>query len=513
MPVNYNLGFEPGVPPGTIAVYDQTRSTISGVTPRADSDTGLMTTWIGNLSYFTGAHNLKAGVQRRTGFFQEAFQINGDMTMVVSNGMPVSVRLYNTPLAHREDLNQDLGLFVQDSWKLTSRLTLNIGLRFDRMVMDIPAQNAPGGTWVGPRQFSAQNGIVNWNTWSPRIAFAMDLFGDSKTVIKGGVSRYDRLEGTTLAQNVNPNFIATNTCPWTSLTPPTSPSQLTGCTGFTGSSIRIDPNMKRPYQWEYTVMIQRQIGRNTSVSLGYYGRKFFNLYGRVNQAVRPDRYTPISITNPLTGEAVTVYNQDPATRGQFNIVQQTIPDLSAHYNGVEFQFNTRLSKLSAFGGFTYGRNYGTPDGSSTDLNNPNNRINLAGNIGYDAPFQIRMGAAYDLPYRFKISGSLRENSGLPQSRNYNVTQAIVPGLTQVTQSIRVVPDGYYRYQWQSLLDFRFSRVFKIRERFEVEPIADLFNVFNSSAITSQVTTIGSSLGTPSAIIPGRLLRLGVKFNF
>jgi hypothetical protein len=36
--------------------------TVSYITPRADSDTGVMSTWIGNASYFTGAHNLKAGV-------------------------------------------------------------------------------------------------------------------------------------------------------------------------------------------------------------------------------------------------------------------------------------------------------------------------------------------------------------------------------------------------------------------------------------------------------------------
>ncbi|MBO0800728.1 MAG: hypothetical protein J2P31_18065 [Blastocatellia bacterium] len=91
MPINYNLGFEPGVVLDAIAVYDQTRSTISGVTPRADFDTGLAVTWIGNITYVTGAHNLKVGVQRRSGFIQESFQINGDMTMVVSNGTPVFI--------------------------------------------------------------------------------------------------------------------------------------------------------------------------------------------------------------------------------------------------------------------------------------------------------------------------------------------------------------------------------------------------------------------------------------
>lgn len=513
MPVNYDLGFEPGADPKAIAVYDSSKSTISNITPRSDSDTGLMSTWIGNASYVTGSHNLKAGIQYRTGFFQESFHINGDMTLVTVNGVPNSVRLYNTPLAHREDLKPDMGLFLQDSWRLARRLTLNVGLRFDRMVMNIPAQGAPGGLWVAPRQYAAQNGIVQWNTWSPRIGVAWDPFGDAKTVLKGGISKYDRLEGTTLAQNVNPNFISTSTCPWTSATPPTSMSQLSGCTGFSGSTSHVDPNMKRPYQWEYTVLLQRQIAHDTWASVGYYGRKFYNLYGILNTLVPSSAYTPVTITNPLTGQPLTVYNQNPATRGLSNPVQQTLPFLRAHYNGVEVQINSRIRKLNVFGGFTYGHDYGTPDGTSTDLNNPNNLINLTGAIGYDAPYQLRAGASYSLPFGFQVAGSIRENSGLPQARSYNVTQSIVPGLTQVTQSVKVAASGDFRYPWQNLVDVRLSKKFHFGERFSVEPILDVFNLFNSSAVTSAVTTIGASLLTPSQIDFGRLVRVGGRLSF
>src|SRR5579872_901452 len=315
MPVNYNLFFEPGTVPGAIAQWDIVNSTMTGISPRQDLDRGSYTTLVANAAYVTGSHNLKTGIQYRKGYFQESFQMNGDMIQLLSNGTPTSVRIYNTPLTHREDMNPDLGWFLQDSWRIHRRLTLNLGIRFDHMNMNLPAQGASGGFWQPARTFSEQDGIVNWNTWSPRIGFAYDLFGDSKTVIKGGVSKYDVLEGTLLAQNVNPNFIAYSTCPWTSLTPPTPGQALTGCTGFSGNNNHIDPKMKRPYQWEYTVMVQRQIGANTSVSVGYYGRKFYNLFGQVNLAVTPDDYTPVTITNPLGG-SLTVYNQLPSTLGK-----------------------------------------------------------------------------------------------------------------------------------------------------------------------------------------------------
>jgi len=206
MPVYYNLGFEPGAVPGSISHYDIVTSTTLKISPRAVTDRGSYTTVVANASYVTGSHSLKTGVQYRKGYFQESFQTDGDMIQILSNGVPTSVRLYNTPLTHREDVLPDLGWFLQDSWRATKRLSLNVSIRFDHLVMNIPAQGSPGGKWVPARQFPAQNGIVNWNTWSPRMGFAWDVFGDSKTAIKGGVSKYDVLEGAALAQNVNPNF-------------------------------------------------------------------------------------------------------------------------------------------------------------------------------------------------------------------------------------------------------------------------------------------------------------------
>ena len=286
---------------------------------------------------------------------------------------------------------------------------------------------------------------------------------------------------------------------------------LARCSGSLQPTLgKVDPNLKRPHQWEYTAMIQRQVGKNTAVSVGYYGRRFSDLYTTVNALVPSTSYTPVTITNPLTSQPLVVYNQDPATRSAVQNQLTTIPDLRQSYNGVEFQVNTRLSKATLFGGLTVGRDYGDQD--SNDLNNPNFRINNKGNIGFDSPYQIRGGFTYRLPSAVQVSGSIRESSGLPQQRILTVTTALVPGLTQVTQNVQVAERGEFRYPWVNLVDLRLTKSFNVG-RTKIEPTLDLYNVFNNAAVTNAVTTIGTSLGRPSAIVMGRLLRIGGHLTF
>jgi Carboxypeptidase regulatory-like domain len=513
MPVNYSLSFEPDAAPDAVATFDNTRSAIYGVSPRQDNNTARMFTYAANLSYVTGAHALKVGMQVRTGNSEELFTSRGDIIQVIVNDLPNSVRLLNTPSGHKEE-GINGAVYVQDSWRF-NRLTINPGVRFEHFGMSIPEQSAPAGTWVGARSFPAQNDIVSWNTVSPRVGFSVDVFGDGGTALKGGVSRYDRLEGITIIQPLNQRNIAFQTCPWTDtnndLRAQNSEIAFTRCTGSLTPAIGlVDSGLRRPHQWEYTAMLQRQVGGRTSVSVGYYGRRFSDLYTTVNALAPSTAYSPVTITNPLTNQPMTVYNQSAATRGLVQNQLATIPDLRQTYNGVEFQANTRLSKATVFGGFTIGRDYGDQD--SGDLNNPNNLVNNKGNIGFDSPYQVRGGFSFRLPAAVQFAGSVREASGLPQTRVYTVTTSIVPGLTQVTQNVQVAERGEFRYPWVNLVDLRVTKVFKFGNT-KVEPTLDLFNVFNNNAVTSAVTTIGSSLGRPSAIVMGRLLRVGGHITF
>ncbi|MEO8682751.1 MAG: hypothetical protein ABI665_27125, partial [Vicinamibacterales bacterium] len=513
LPVNYNLSFQPDAAPDAVSTFDQIQSIFRGVSPRQDTNTARMWTYAGFVSYVTGSHNLKTGVQVRSGDSQELFETRGDIVQIVSNGVPNSVRLVNNASGHKES-GVNTGVYIQDSWHL-GRVTINPGLRYERFVMSIPQQSAAAGTWVPAREFAAQNNIVNWNTLSPRFGVSWDMFGDGRTAMKAGLSRYDRLAGITLVQPLNQKNIAFQTCPWGDtngdLRAQNDEIAFARCTGSLQPSLGlVDENLKRPFQWEYNISVQRQLGSRTSVMMAYFGRKFWDLYTTVNDAVPAASYIPVTITNPLTNAPLTVYNQDPATRGQVRNLLTTVPDLTQRYNGVELQFDTRLSKATIFGGFTIGNNHGDQDAG--DLNNPNNRINNRGDIGFDSPYQVRGGFSYVMPADFRVSGSLRAASGLPQTRTYVVTTAVVPGLTQVTQSVQVAERGDYRYPWVNLLDLRLTKSFKMgKTRFE--PTLDLYNVFNNNAPTNVNQTIGSSLGRPSAIVMARLLRVGGRISF
>jgi hypothetical protein len=147
--------------------------------------------------------------------------------------------------------------------------------------------------------------IVNWHPVSPRFGFAWDGFGDGRTALKGGVSGYDRLAGVTIVQPLYRRNIAFQTRPWSdtnaNLRAERDEIAVARCTGSLQPSLGfVDPDLKRPQQREYTVMVQRQIGARTSVMAGYYGRRFWNLYNTVNDAVPPTAYTPVTITNPPT---------------------------------------------------------------------------------------------------------------------------------------------------------------------------------------------------------------------
>ena len=133
---------------------------------------------------FGGEHTLKAGFETYRERRSLLRMQPGDLFYRDVNGEPVEVDIYNTP---NKGVNtvRALALYVQDSWAMTGRLTLNLGLRFDRYVMGWPDQKiAPTHTDIwAPGQVGARD-VLTWANTGPRLGAAFDLTGNGRSVIK-----------------------------------------------------------------------------------------------------------------------------------------------------------------------------------------------------------------------------------------------------------------------------------------------------------------------------------------
>ena len=210
--------------------------------------------FITSLSYVTGAHSFKAGIQHRWGWAKDLRDdINGDLNQRYRNGTAFEVQTFNTPFETIADVNADLGLFVQETWT-TKRLTLNPGLRYDYFNSSIPDQTAPAGRFVPARTFAGVENLPNWKDVTVRMGAAYDLFGDGKTAIKGNIGQYMQSEGSGFASTYNALILDTDTRSWTDTNRDdiAQESEL-GPTSNRTFGVRRnrnpDPDIRRPYQW------------------------------------------------------------------------------------------------------------------------------------------------------------------------------------------------------------------------------------------------------------------------
>ena len=161
---------------------------------------------------------------------------------------------------------------------------------------------------------------------------------------------------------------------------------------------------------EYFIEFDRQIARNTVASVGFYYRTNERLIGNRNLLVPMETYTPIQVTERTSGRQVTVYNQDPALRGRFDVLWDNFSELDTVYKGVDLRINKRLADrwmFSASASFGQKRRGYVPDG---DLNNPNFQYRI-GAVGMDVPWVLKASGIYEAPYGIMVAGNLQSYAG------------------------------------------------------------------------------------------------------
>jgi hypothetical protein len=528
-----------------------------------------------NLSYLTGSHSIKTGVFLMYGLntghqsytTRSPGQINGlPVSYTFSNGVPISLTQFATPTYTIDQLNPDLGIFVQDQWQL-HRVTVNAGLRFDWVHESVPALNAPAGPLVPARSFAALDNVPNWKDLNPRFGISWDPFGDGKTAIKGGINRYILSATTGIANFFDPAVASVNstTRSWTDrngnflpdcvLTQTTANGECGAMANANFGSLVVtntpDPNWvqgwgKRPYMWQTGIGIDRQIANEVSVSAGYYHSTFGNAYVLWNTLVAPTDYSPYCVPAPTDARLGSIsgtqlcglYDLNPNKFGQNKSVVTSASNFGTQtetYNGADASLTVRHNKLIVNGGWNIGNavQAGTTAGGSAAasvnncfvVNSPQQLFNC--NAAVPLQNRFKLNGSYSLPWDVTVAAVYQSNPGANYNANVTYTNAqIAPslgrslsgGAASVTLNV-VAPNSQFGDRVNQL-DFRVGKIVRFG-RTRLQGNLDLYNLLNASPpVTYNSTygtygsaTAGSVFRQPTQILDGRLAKFSVQYDF
>jgi hypothetical protein len=511
-------------------------------------------------TYVTGSHSLKAGMQWGFGKYRIDRDINGDLVQLYQNGVPSFVSVQNTPVNSHETQNADLGLFVQDSWT-RDRLTLNMGVRFEYFNVAIAKQDVAAGRFVPERHFAEVPNIPNWFDIAPRFGVSYDLFGNAKTALKATVNKYMAGQGVGFAQRYNPLQLQTDTRTWTDNGDDIAQDIEIGPSNNRSFGLPIlvrrpGDDLGREYDMEYTAGIQHELVRGVSVNAAFYRRSTYNMTKTTPTQFTPSDYTIVNIVNPLDGSSIPIYNIDPLKRGLLERVDNNVTDAddrSLSYNGFEIGASGRFRKAAFFGGWTFDRrvlrhcdeieNWGNLQGSPspaspstlypaglTNQNQPKSDYHYCDQSTLDIPFlhEFKLSGSYYLPWDIQVNAAFQSYPGVQLPTRWTLSNAtrypadcqgpctpgglVIPNLTLARYDVDLTPPGTDYYERHNQLDIGVRKLFRVN-RYQFSGQLDLFNALNSSYVKSQITTLGASLGTPTAILQPRLMRLALQMRF
>jgi hypothetical protein len=514
-----------------------------------------------SMSYVTGSHNFKVGVQYQWGDFMHSVDANADLTQQYRSpagtprfSRPDSVIVRNTPLVYGERLNRDLGVYAQDSWKL-KRLTINAGLRWENVVAQVHAGASPAGRWAPARQFEEIKNVPNWKDWAPRFSTVYDVFGDGRTALKYSLNRYNQARTTGIAAEYNPlRSLTSGALRWVdgngddiaqgfrTFNPDGTVTncvfQTPGCEidlsglapNFGVAALNEYGNYPRTWNLESALELQHEVVRGLSATASWFRGNFHNLTTTINQSFTHADYSPYTIYNPETGDPITVYARNPATNTRPTRNLDTFdPERKRFYESFNFEFSARPGRgATLFGGIAIERQQ---DVACTAPDDPNT-LRFCDDRENGVPFRkgLKLAGSFPLPWGITVSGVLQSNQGTASSRTVVATrggttypstcpapcpagQVILPTAVFGQSSLTVnLVDGDTVYTERiNQLDLRAAKTVRYG-RLSITPSLEIFNVNNSDAIISYVSTsiLNPSYLKPNSIMQGRMIGVNVQ---
>jgi hypothetical protein len=435
--------------------------------------------------------------------------------------------------AGTQDIPQtNIAVFVQDKWQPNAKLTIQYGVRWEGEKQADPI-TPPGEVFYAPligktvtnsagtHTFPSDGTIPSdWSMWQPRLGISWDPKGDGRTAVRlnGGIF-YGRVPGLSLASSRSTNGSRGQTL--------FRNSALTGILGpvpdypnlipqsqigspFLPDVFVFDREFKNPRTYQASIAVERQVGNDFSVLAQYNyaaGRKITRF---------------LNLNDPLLGSPWSS-GLPPAGVNGISTLTTVSSNARSNFSGVTFGLTKRWSQNYQFQ-VNYSLSWDKSDDDNerdpftfryvkiTDLDaeygysDRDQRHRVNGFFLWQTPGKVNVNFRYS--YRSAQPLSLSAQGGVSQVP-FGSTSDRIRSDGSVVQRNTGRKDNTF-----SALDLRLSREFKLGKSAAIEPIVEIFNVFNSTnLLVPQNTnlifnfdgTIRAGLGDP------RQAQLGVRF--
>lgn len=513
---------------------------------------------INNQTYLVGNHAIKYGADllfdRILNFFPGLF--GGSYTFA-----SYATLASNTPSRYRQSFagagttgaethpdNNEYGFFVQDDWRVTPNLTLNLGLRYDYQEIAKPPiqnQNAP----LLAAGFDTGFQPKDKNNFAPRLGASYAF--DEKTVVRGGYGIYYGrtpaiLTGTAHSQNgvqvvaidINCLTAPAGTCP---AYPNVFTSIPTSVAAVTPNLYLFDQDYEQPFTQQARLQFEREIFANTTFSVQYALFKGQDLTRTRNANLSAPVSTVIPIYNGTTptGETFTFQrfsNARPISSFQrISLFESTARSL---YQGLTFELNRRFANRWQFiSSYTFSNaKDDKPDqtsvvpGGGDDAKIAENQFDLSGEYGrsdLDVKHRFIFSPVYEtgtfkysenkivraLLSDYIFTGIFTAQSGLA----YSALVAGDPNADGITSTDRV--PGTERNEFSTpasyIVDLRVGRAIRFGERVKLSLFAEGFNIFNRANVQQVNNTLYtfSNAGTVGGVpLPARLSTAAANYG-
>jgi hypothetical protein len=461
----------------------------------------------------------------------------GHFFIWTTSGVPTAFSTDNGPVSNMNVL-ENHALFFQDKFQVTTKLTINYGVRFDQYHSAYPEQRFGLNGTLGPfavATVTPARDVATFNTVVPRVAAIYDPFGKSKTAFKASWGRFATNPAASIAAAVNPIDLITKKYAWDSayltadpalaasritpayvatLQPISGGSQLTPAT--------VNPHLKDSYTDEYTLGAEQEIAGNLRGYVTFVRKSQKNNYGTFDRLRTLANYTPVQAVDPGPDGAVTTSDDRTITVWETGVPPDTTDyyltnkPVGDTYSTIEVGVTKRMSDswqlVSAF-------DWTRRSLSSLFSEDPNvvvwnsNNTNTAG-------WTFKASGSYLFSHGLMISVFYNAMKGEPYSRIFVVTPQYLtladPGRTTplAQGNLQIVAEkaGTYYYPAINLVNIRVQKEFTIRNTQRLQLMVNLFNFFDAQTVTA-VNQLTGAFGQPLSHLGGTAVRFSTRYSF